>query len=65
VHQAGTGRPGIVLTRSDDLPKFKEDQTGKPGNQPIDKFSHGIDAVWFLMKARIMADRNRFVRIGR
>ena len=45
--------------------KWKEDQAGKPTNEPIDKFNHGIDALRYACMAKIMVDRKRMVKVSR
>jgi len=45
--------------------KWKEDQSGKATNEPIDKFNHGIDAVRYVCLAKVMVNRKRMVKVGR
>ena len=45
--------------------KWKEDQSGKATNEPIDRFNHGIDAVRYVCLAKVMVNRKRMVKVGR
>ncbi len=45
--------------------KWKEDQSGKATNEPIDKFNHGIDAVRYVCLAKVMVNRKRMWKVGR
>ncbi|MFZ4707349.1 MAG: PBSX family phage terminase large subunit [Bacteroidales bacterium] len=45
--------------------KWKEDMAGKPSNEPIDKFNHGMDAVRYVCLAKVMVNRKRMVKVGR
>jgi phage terminase large subunit len=45
--------------------KWKEDQSEKATNEPIDKFNHGVDAVRYVCLAKVMVNRKRMVKVGR
>ena len=45
--------------------KWKEDQSGKATNEPIDKFNHGIDAVRYVCLAKVMVNRKRMWKVSR
>jgi len=44
--------------------KWKEDQSGKATNEPIDKFNHGIDAVRYVCLSKVMVNRKRMRKVG-
>ena len=43
---------------------WKLDTSGKPLNEPIDKFNHAIDAVRYAVMAKVLG-RKRMVKVGR